>query len=120
MEDIAVELSKLHTLSGIQFVKQLEAITRYGGFDLLQGENAIYAVGGTHDDDFEALLAAARKAVEHGNTVYLLPNPRSSRTADFIFEKKGSYKMYDLKTVHGKHLSAHNYCNPLDRATASC
>ena len=102
MEDIATELALLHTLSGIQFVKQLEAITKYAGFSLLKGETAILAVGGTEDGDFEALLAAARKAVEHGNTVFMLPNPRNCRTADFIFEKKGSYKMYDLKTVHGR------------------
>ena len=32
----------------------------------------------------------------------LMPNPRSCRTADFIFEKKGILGLYDLKTVHGK------------------
>ena len=34
--------------------------------------------------------------------VYMLPNPRSIRTADFIFEKKGTFRVYDLKTVFGK------------------
>lgn len=102
MEDIAIELSLLHSLSGIQFVKQLEKITQYGGFDLVQGETAIYSVGGEHSDDYEALLEAAHKAVDHGYTVYFLPNPRAFRTADFIFEKKGVYTMYDLKTVYGK------------------
>ena len=34
--------------------------------------------------------------------VYILPNPKGIRTADFIFENKGVYKMYDLKTIHGK------------------
>ena len=38
----------------------------------------------------------------HGYCVYILPNPRSCRTADFIFEKKGILGLYDLKTVHGK------------------
>ena len=32
----------------------------------------------------------------------MLPNPHGIRTADFIFERKGVYRMYDLKTVHGK------------------
>ena len=41
-------------------------------------------------------------AVEHGYRVYILPNPRSCRTADFIFEKKGILGLYDLKTVYGK------------------
>ena len=101
MEDIAIELSLLHSLSGIQFVKQLEKITQFGGFTLVKGETAIYSVGGEYDGDFDALLDAAHKAVEHGNTVYLLPNPRNCRTADFIFRKKGAYMMYDLKTVYG-------------------
>ena len=60
------------------------------------------SVGGEYDGDYDALLDAAHKAVEHGNTVYLLPNPRNCRTADFIFKKKGAYMMYDLKTVYGK------------------
>ena len=102
MEDIAIELSLLHSLSGIQFVKQLEKITQYGGFTLVKGETAIYSVGGEYDGDYDAMLDAAHKAVEHGNTVYLLPNPRNCRTADFIFKKKGAYMMYDLKTVYGK------------------
>ena len=51
---------------------------------------------------FDNLINAARKAVEHGYRVYILPNPRSCRTADFIFEKKGILGLYDLKTVHGK------------------
>lgn len=40
--------------------------------------------------------------MEHGYRVYILPNPRGIRTADFIFERKGVYKMYDLKTISGK------------------
>ena len=43
-----------------------------------------------------------KTAVEHGYRVYILPNPRSCRTADFIFEKKGILGLYDLKTVYGK------------------
>ena len=31
-----------------------------------------------------------------------MPNPKAIRTADFIFERKGLYRMYDLKTVQGK------------------
>ena len=69
MEDIAIELSLLHSLSGIQFVKQLEKITQYGGFALVKGETAIYSVGGGYDGDYDALLDAAHKAVEHGNDI---------------------------------------------------
>ena len=34
-------------------------------------------------------------------------NPNKVRTADFIFERKGIFKMYDLKTIQG-HSSAFN------------
>ena len=41
------------------------------------------------EEDGSVLMAAARKAVEHGHRVYILPNPKGIRTADFIFERKG-------------------------------
>ena len=66
------------------------------------GETDIFSAISENDDDFDNLINAARKAVEHGYRVYILPNPRSCRTADFIFEKKGILGLYDLKTVHGK------------------
>lgn len=50
------------TSSSIQFVKQLEKITQYGGFALVKGETAIYSVGGEYDGDYNALLDAAHKA----------------------------------------------------------
>ena len=62
----------------------------------------IYTTGGTKDDDYDNLLNAARKAVEHGYRVFILPNPKGIRTADFIFERKGVYKMFDLKTISGR------------------
>ena len=34
--------------------------------------------------------------------MFILPNPKGIRTADFIFERKGVYKMFDLKTIIGK------------------
>ena len=39
---------------------------------------------------------------EHGYRVFILPNPKGFRTADFIFERKGVYKMFDLKTIIGR------------------
>ena len=100
--DIAFELERLNTLSGKAFVKQLELITNYKGFLPLGGETSIFHIGMEKDKDYAPLMDAAHKATEHGYTVYLLPNPRNCRTADFIFEKKGVYTMYDLKTVYGK------------------
>ena len=47
-------------------------------------------------------MNAARKAVEHSFRVFILPNPKGTRTPDFIFEQKGNFKVYDLKTISGK------------------
>ena len=52
--------------------------------------------------NYQACIDAARKAVARGNRVFILPNPKGVRTADFIFENKGIYKMYDLKTITGQ------------------
>ena len=99
---MAVELQELHYLKGARFINQLKLIIYYGDFHLVEGETEIYSAISENDDDFDYLINAARKAVEHGYRVYILPNPRSCRTADFIFEKKGILGLYDLKTVHGK------------------
>ena len=99
---MADELEELHYLKGAQFIKQLKLIIYYGEFHLVEGEKDIFSAISETNDDFDNLINAARKAVEHGYRVYILPNPRSCRTADFIFEKKGILGLYDLKTVHGK------------------
>ena len=98
----ADELLELHYLKGAQFIRQLKLIINSGEFYPIAGENEIFSAIGEKCDDLDNLLNAARKAVEHGYRVYILPNPKSCRTADFIFEKKGILGLYDLKTVYGK------------------
>ena len=100
--DIALELARLHVLRGVEFSRQLKAITLRGEFQpIVREPNMLSAISDT-TEDYEALLNAARKAVSHGYRVYILPNPKGIRTADFIFERKGLYRMYDLKTIQGK------------------
>ena len=99
---MADELQELHYLKGAQFINQLKLIIYYGEFHPVECETNIFSAISEQSDDFENLINAARKAVEHGYRVYILPNPRSCRTADFIFEKKGILGLYDLKTVYGK------------------
>lgn len=100
--DIAEQLADLHSMKGAGFISMLKEITQQRAFCPLEGENNIYTTGGTKDDDYDNLLNAARKAVEHGYKVFILPNPKGIRSADFIFERKGVYKMFDLKTISGK------------------
>ena len=100
--DIASELEKLHDLQGADFVKQLKLIAARREFYPLEDEPNILIVGGKKNADFLNLVNAARKAVSHGNRVFILPNPKDNRTADLIFEQRGIYKMYDLKTIFGR------------------
>ena len=99
---MADELQELHNLKGAQFINQLKLIVYYGDFHPVEGEASIFSAISEQSEDFDNLINAARKAVEHGYRVYILPNPKGIRTADFIFERKGVYKMFDLKTITGK------------------
>lgn len=100
--DIASELAKLHELTGAEFSRQVERIAQRKEFRPLETEKDIFTIGGEQSDDYENLLLAARKAVEFGYQVFLLPNPPKTRTPDFILAKKGVYRTYDLKTIFGK------------------
>lgn len=99
---IAEELKRLMLLSGSDFVVQLKKIVARNEFHPYEGGSNIYVVGGENGVDFPNLINAAQKAVKLGYTVYILPNPDVVRTADFIFVRKGVYKLYDLKTISGK------------------
>ena len=105
--DIALELARLHILKGADFIRQLKMLTGLPVFKCLDKEVDIFSTGGKQGEDYESLINAARKAVGHGYKVFILPNPNKVRTADFIFERKGIFKMYDLKTIQG-HSSAFN------------
>ena len=80
--DIAQELALLHSLDGGDYSRQVERIAQRNEFYPLASEDGIF--------------------VCDGYRVYILPNPKGLRTPDFIFEKKGIYRVYDLKTIIGK------------------
>ena len=96
----AVELQELHYLKGARFINQLKLIAYYGEFHSV--EPNIFSAISEENADYNNLINAAHKAVEHGYRVYILPNPKGVRTADFIFERKGVYKLFDLKSIIGK------------------
>ena len=116
MSDFTAELAKLHNLSGADFSRQVEKIALRKEFHPLDTDKDIYSVGGEDSDDYQNLLTAARKAVEFGYKVFMLPNPREIRTADFILYKKGVYRVYDLKTIFGKSSVA----NSLEDSIGQC
>lgn len=102
VRDLDILLEDLNSLRGSHFISTLKEVAAHPSFTPVKDEMDIYSTGGESGDDYKRLLDAARKAVEHGYRVFLLPNPKGFRTADFIFERKGVYKMFDLKTISGK------------------
>ena len=102
INDIASELAKLHELTGAEFSRQVERIANMHLFHPINGEDLIYGIGGERCMDYLNQLKAARKLVVLGYKVFLLPNPRIARTPDLIVERKGIYRIYDLKTISGE------------------
>ena len=100
--DITSELAKLHELKGVEFSCQVERIANMHLFHPIDGEDNIYGIGGEKGMDYLNQLRAARKLVVIGYKVFLLPNPKSGRTPDIIVERKGIYRIYDLKTITGE------------------
>ena len=58
--DIALELARLHILSGADFVRQLKMLTQYNIFKPVGSEKDILVAEGSHHEDFPLLLDAAR------------------------------------------------------------
>lgn len=80
VNDFTEELAKLHQLTGAEYSRQVERIALRKEFHLLETDEDIYSVGGEKTYDYQNLLIAARKAVEFGYKVYMLPNPTETRT----------------------------------------
>ena len=102
--DIRAELELLKSLEGAAFGIKLKEIAARKEFRALPGEPFIYTVGEIQDEDYPSLLMAARKAVEHGYRVFMLPNPPGLKTPDYILERRGVYKLFDLKNISGKNI----------------
>jgi len=75
---MADELQELHYLKGAQFIKQLKLIINSGEFRPIEGETHILSAITEISDDFDNLINAARKAVEHG---YMKNKSHLSRVA---------------------------------------
>ena len=102
--DIRAELELLKSLEGAAFGIKLKEIAARKEFRALPGEPFIYTVGEIQDEDYPSLLMAARKAVEHGYRVFMLPNPHGVKTPDYILERRGVYKLFDLKNISGQNI----------------
>ena len=83
MSGFAEELYKLRHQSGADFIAHLKVVTARSEFHPIAGESVIFTVGRERSEDYANLINAAQKLVTHGYCVYILPNPRGIRMADF-------------------------------------
>ena len=97
--DVKELFAKLPELSGADYIAQLRKFTELKIYKKV-GKGILSAIS-EDSADYGNLLSGAKKAVRHGYKVYILPNPKGVRSADYIFERKGVYKMFDLKTITG-------------------
>ena len=93
--DVTQAFVKLRELSGADYIKQLHKITEFKIYKEVK-RNILSAIN-PESADYDNLIAGAEKAVRHGSQVFILPNLKGVRSADYIFVRKGVYKMYDLK-----------------------
>ena len=100
-KNMAELLKDLHTKRGAEYVNTLKEIVRSNEFKRIPGLKNVYSKIDKSDTDFTNIKQAAKRAAQHGNTVYILPNPHSTRKPDFIFVRNGVIKDYDLKTISG-------------------
>lgn len=100
--DVSLLLNMLLNSRKDNYKSILKAICNLRIFENYNKSKKIFWTGNKDDPDFKNLIEAANIAVKENNIVYIMPNPKSIRSMDFIFVKKGIYKDYDLKTITGK------------------
>jgi hypothetical protein len=98
--DIGESLVKLYNLDNKHLVEEVKKVTSSKIFKPIK--NNIFSAIGESDKDYKRLLDVCQKAVGKGYRSYILPNPGRGRTPDIILERKGIYKVYDVKTIVGK------------------
>ena len=99
--------TKLQETKGSDFVSMLKVVIRSKQFTMIEegiwlsNENDGSKIKKKSEEEHQRLLNCARKAVEHGYQIFILPNPKEVPSADYIMVRKGIYKLADLKTVMG-------------------
>lgn len=100
--DIAQALGALNEKKGAEYIKAILEITEMKIFKSVDGSKEIFSALGKSHSDFENILNAAKKMAEKGYRVFILPNPRGTRSGDCILQKKSFVGLYDVKTIEGK------------------
>ena len=98
--DITELLKSLHEKHGADYIQTLRDIVSMRIFKPSDKRN-IYSAIDEKSADYQNLFACAIKLADHGFDVFILPNPGSTRSGDYILKKKNYIGLYDLKTITG-------------------
>ena len=99
--DVTSALLSLHEKKGKEFIDTLREIANMRIFKPVEGQDRIFSAIGREANDFFNQLDAAKKAVSHGYTAIVLPNPGTGRTPDQILVKGQFIVAYEVKTIFG-------------------
>ena len=98
--DVTELLKSLHEKRGTDYVQNLRDIVSMRIFKPSDKRN-IYSAIDEKSADYQNLFACAIKLADHGFDVFILPNPGSTISGDYILKKKNYIGLYDLKTITG-------------------
>jgi SPP1 gp7 family putative phage head morphogenesis protein len=98
--DITELLKSLHEKRGADYVQTLRDIVSMRIFKPTD-KSDIYSAIDEKSADYQNLFSCAVKLADHGFNVFILPNPGSTRSGDYIIKKKNYIGLYDLKTITG-------------------
>jgi SPP1 gp7 family putative phage head morphogenesis protein len=98
--DVTELLKSLHEKRGADYIQALRDIVSLRIFKKTDVRKVWSAIG-EDSPDYGNLFSAAGKLANHGFEVFILPNPGSTRSGDFIMRKKNFIGLYDLKTITG-------------------
>ena len=98
--DVTELLKSLHEKRGADYIQALRDIASLRIFKKTDVKKVWSAIG-EDSPDYDNLLSAAGKLANHGFEVFILPNPGSTRSGDYILRRKNFIGLYDLKTITG-------------------
>jgi hypothetical protein len=117
VRDFTKQIASLNRLKTnkerVDVLKQIIADKNFSKLEYHSGKRSIFAMGmkdydkKLKENEMPTNLTLAKKFVQNGYNVYLMPNPHKLKSADFIIEKEGKLLYVEGKTLNGKNSLDH-------------
>lgn len=98
--DVTELLKSLHEKRGADYIQALRDIVSLRIFKKTDVRKVWSAIG-EDSPDYGNLFSAAGKLANHGFEVFILPNPKSTKSGDYILKRQNFVRAFDLKTITG-------------------